>query len=82
MPATTPTFGNRRVALVMARLIVDGTDRGSRFFVVPICSGGRMCKGVTSIRLPARSGTMPLDFALTSFDNVELPFSSLLDTAR
>ncbi|KAF8880533.1 acyl-CoA oxidase [Infundibulicybe gibba] len=33
MPASTPVFGIPKVALVMARLIVDGQDRGTRFFI-------------------------------------------------
>lgn len=80
MPATTPLFGIPKVACVAARLMVDGQDRGCRFFLVPICTETGMCPGVTSIRLPRRSGTSPLDFAMTVFDNVELPLTALLDT--
>ncbi|TFY75970.1 hypothetical protein EWM64_g8039, partial [Hericium alpestre] len=70
MPATTPLFGVPKIAVVMARLIVDGTDRGSRFFLVPICTATEMHPGVTSLRLPRRSGTSPLDFSMTLFHNV------------
>lgn len=78
MPASTPTFGIPKVALVMAKLIVDGEDRGSRFFVVPICNEKETFKGVTSICLPPRSGTGPLDFSMTHFDNVRLPPTALV----
>lgn len=78
MPASTPLFGIPKVALVMARLIVDGEDRGSRFFVVPICDKYEMFPGVQSVRLPPRSGTAPLDFSITRFDHVELPSTALV----
>lgn len=78
MPASTPSFGIPKVALVMARLIVDGEDRGSRFFIVPVCNQREMFPGVCSIRLPPRSGTGPLDFSITYFDHVQLPHSALV----
>lgn len=78
MPASTPLFKIPKVALVMARLIVQGEDRGCRFFVVPICNEREMYQGVQSIRLPTRSGTGPLDFSITSFDHVHLPHSALV----
>ncbi|KAL0958742.1 hypothetical protein HGRIS_014067 [Hohenbuehelia grisea] len=78
MPASTPAFGIPKVALVMARLIVDNQDRGSRFFLVPICDAHEMCKGVSSVRLPPRSGTGPLDFSITRFNNVHLPPTALI----
>ncbi|OBZ76897.1 Acyl-coenzyme A oxidase-like protein [Grifola frondosa] len=81
MPATTPLFRIPKVALVMARLIVDGTDRGACFFIVPICDSKQMFRGVTSTRLPPRSGTAPLDFAITNFHNIQLPPSALLGTS-
>ncbi|KAI0702040.1 acyl-CoA oxidase [Cerioporus squamosus] len=78
MPATTPSFGIPKVAVVMARLIVLGEDRGCRFFLVPICNKSQMYRGVRSTRLPARSGTSPLDFPITTFDHVSLPVTALL----
>ncbi|KAG5652552.1 hypothetical protein H0H81_004613 [Sphagnurus paluster] len=78
MPASTPSFGIPKVALVMARLIVDGQDCGSRFFVTPICNEREMYRGVHSVRLPPRSGTGPLDFSITSFDHVHLPPTALV----
>ncbi|KAH7910118.1 hypothetical protein BJ138DRAFT_143157 [Hygrophoropsis aurantiaca] len=80
MPATTPSFGICKVAVVMARLIVSGGDRGVRPFLVPICDTEQMCSGVTSIRLPPRTGTSPLDFAITTFHNLQLPYTALLST--
>ena len=78
MPASTPVFGVAKVALVMARLIVDGEDRGPRFFIVPICNEREMFKGVESIRLGPRSGTTPLDFSITRFNHVLVPHTALV----
>jgi acyl-CoA oxidase len=80
MPASTPSFGIPKVALVMARLIVDEEDCGCRFFIVPICNEREMFQGVESIRLPTRSGTGPLDFSITRFNNVHLPPTALVGT--
>lgn len=82
MPASTPLFQIPKTALVMARLIVNGEDRGSRFFVVPICNRYEMYRGVESIRLPPRSGTAPLDFSITRFNNVRLPLEALVSSDR
>ncbi|PPQ88194.1 hypothetical protein CVT25_005159 [Psilocybe cyanescens] len=78
MPASTPKFNIPKVALVMARLIVEGEDRGCRFFVVPICNEKEMFHGVQSTRLPTRSGTGPLDFSITTFNQVHLPPTALV----
>ncbi|KAF8994018.1 acyl-CoA oxidase, partial [Cyathus striatus] len=78
MPASTPAFQIPKTALVMARLMVDGEDRGCRFFVVPICNEREMYQGVESVRLPPRSGTAPLDFSITRFNHVRLPSSALV----
>jgi acyl-CoA oxidase len=78
MSATTPLFGIRKIAVVMARLVVEGVDHGHRWFIVPICDEFKMHPGVVSRRLPARTGTSPLDFSLTSFSNVFLPHTALL----
>lgn len=80
MPASTPAFGFPKVALVMARLIVDGEDRGCRFFIVPVCNEREMYKGVESIRLGHRSGTSPLDFSITRFNQVLVPHSALVSS--
>ncbi|KAJ7239276.1 acyl-CoA oxidase [Mycena rebaudengoi] len=80
MPASTPAFGYPKVALVMARLIENGKDFGCRYFIVPICNEKEMFRGVTSVRLPARSGTNPLDFSVTRFNNVRLPATALVSS--
>ncbi|KAF9044414.1 acyl-CoA oxidase, partial [Panaeolus papilionaceus] len=80
MPASTPSFKIPKVALVMARLIVQGEDRGCRFFVVPICNEREMYKGVNSVKLPPRSGTGPLDFSITTFHHVQLPHTALVSS--
>lgn len=78
MPATTPSHGVRKVAVVMARLMVDNSDRGLRWFIVPICDEQAMHPGVVSKRLPIRSGADPLDFSLTRFENILLPEGAML----
>lgn len=80
MPASTPTFGIPKVALVMARLIVDDEDRGPRFFIVPVCNEHEMYEGVESIRLGPRPGTSPLDFSITRFNHVHVPFTALVSS--
>ncbi|EMD32148.1 hypothetical protein CERSUDRAFT_119122 [Gelatoporia subvermispora B] len=77
MPPTMPA-GTPCIAVVFARLIVDGDDRGIRPFVVPLNDGQQMCKGVESKLLPPRGGSHPVNHALTSFHNVRLPGSALL----
>ncbi|KAJ7596020.1 acyl-CoA oxidase [Mycena floridula] len=78
MPASNPSFGIPKVALVMAKLIVDGENVGSRLFIVPVCNEYEMYCGVSSIRLPPRTGTGPLDFSITKFDNVYLPPTAIV----
>ncbi|RAL03940.1 acyl-CoA dehydrogenase NM domain-like protein [Aspergillus ibericus CBS 121593] len=78
MPPTMPIVNVPRVGLVMARLIVDDEDRGLRAFVVPLNDGKTMCKGVTSVLLPAMKGGDALDHAVTSFNKVTLPADAML----
>ncbi|KAL4935087.1 hypothetical protein BDV06DRAFT_137715 [Aspergillus oleicola] len=78
MPPTTTQSGLPVIALVIARLIVDGEDRGVRPFLVPINDGREMCKGVVARALPPRTGAHPVDHALTVFNHVRLPGSALL----
>ncbi|KAL2825529.1 hypothetical protein BJY01DRAFT_241534 [Aspergillus pseudoustus] len=80
VPPTTPRSGLPTVAVVIARPIVDGENRGLRPFLVPLGDGREMCKGVTSIALPPRTGAHPIDHALTLFNHVRLPHSALLGT--
>ncbi|KAH8093147.1 hypothetical protein BXZ70DRAFT_950310 [Cristinia sonorae] len=78
MPPTAPKGGMPRVAIVIARLMVNGENRGVRPFVVALGDGQQMCKGITSKVLPTRAGAKPVDHALTYFDHVRLPAQALL----
>ncbi|GKT88619.1 acyloxidase [Colletotrichum tofieldiae] len=78
MPPTSPLAGIARVAVVFARLIVDGDERGVKPFVVRISDAGGMCAGVVSRVLPVRPGTKPLDHSITTFRNVRLRPEALL----
>ncbi|KAJ5930541.1 acyl-CoA oxidase [Penicillium verhagenii] len=78
MPPNTPRNGLPTIAVVVARLIVEGEDRGVRPFLVPMSDGTKMCTGITSKVFPPRAGANPIDHALTYFNHVKLPFSALL----
>ncbi|KAL4250713.1 hypothetical protein ABKN59_005494 [Abortiporus biennis] len=77
MPSTVPA-GKPTVACVIARLIVDGEDRGIRAFVVALNDGKQMCDGIVARRLPERGGAHPVNHSVTSFNNVRLPSTALL----
>ncbi|KAJ9130378.1 Acyloxidase [Pleurostoma richardsiae] len=81
MPPTTPEAGVPRVAVVFARLMIDGDDVGVRPFLVWLNDAVGMRPGVTSRALPIRPGTKPLDHSITSFDHVRLPRGALLGSA-
>ncbi|KAJ0349161.1 hypothetical protein COL154_013639, partial [Colletotrichum chrysophilum] len=81
MPPTTPLPEVHRMAVVFARLIIQGEDRGVKPFIVDLSDKGDMRNGVTSLALPTRPGTKPLDHSITSFDHVNLPATALLGTA-
>ena len=78
MSASNSTFGLNKIALVMARLIFKGEDRGIRPFIVRICNTREPYPGIISIRQPLRSGASPLDYSMTRFQNVRLPPTALL----
>ncbi|KAH8986458.1 hypothetical protein EDB92DRAFT_1879168 [Lactarius akahatsu] len=78
MPSSNPTFGMNKIALVMARLIIKGEDRGIRHFIVPLCNTREHFPGILSIRLPLRSGASPLDYSMTRFNKVKLPATALI----
>ncbi|KAJ5379717.1 acyl-CoA dehydrogenase NM domain-like protein [Penicillium cataractarum] len=78
MPPNTPRNGLPTIAVVIARLIVEGEDRGVRPFLVPMSDGTKMCTGITSKAFPPRPGANPIDHALTYFNHVQLPPSALL----
>ncbi|KAH8102909.1 hypothetical protein BXZ70DRAFT_889443 [Cristinia sonorae] len=77
MPPTLPVDGVPRWGIVMAKLIVDGDERGVHPFLVQTSDEFGMCPGVSNTCLPVRSGTM-LDYSLTSFDNIRLPSTAFL----
>ncbi|KUJ13020.1 putative acyl-CoA oxidase [Mollisia scopiformis] len=77
MPPTSPR-GIPCVGVVMARLLVNGQDRGIRPFIVNINNGKHMYKGITSRNLPTRTGSKPLHHSLTTFTHLNLPPTSLL----
>ncbi|SPJ81829.1 uncharacterized protein FTOL_09234 [Fusarium torulosum] len=78
MPPTTPYCGMPRVAIVFARLMVQGKSRGVKPFVVFLSDADAMRPGVSSRILPTRPGTKPLDHAITTFHHVQLPSNALL----
>ncbi|KAI9375221.1 acyl-CoA dehydrogenase NM domain-like protein [Aspergillus egyptiacus] len=78
MPPTSPQPGFPRIGIVMARLIMDGQDKGIRAFLVWLNDGQQMCKGVSAKALPHRTGCKPLDHSITSFNRVRIPGSALL----
>ncbi|KAJ5614696.1 acyl-CoA dehydrogenase/oxidase, partial [Penicillium herquei] len=82
MPPTTPIPNFPKVAVVFARLIVSGDDNGIRPFIVWLNDGNEMSKGVTSRRLPNRTGSSQLDHSVTTFDHVKLPGSALLGSIK
>ncbi|KAF5025512.1 hypothetical protein F66182_2417 [Fusarium sp. NRRL 66182] len=78
MPPTSPQGGVPLVAVVFARLMVEGEDRGVKPFVVWLSDSRQMYQGITSRPLPTRTGCRPLDHALTTFNHVRLRPEALL----
>ena len=78
MPPTTPYCDMPRLAVVFARLMVDGKVHGVKPFLVFLSDAGGMRPGITSRILPTRPGTKPLDHSLTTFNHVSLPSTSVL----
>ncbi|MEU0278860.1 acyl-CoA dehydrogenase [Streptomyces sp. NPDC006195] len=81
MPNTSST-GGPKTAVVAARLITDGTDRGVFLFLTPLSddTGGPL-PGVEIRRLP-QTATSPVDHCVTSFENVRLPHDALLQSGH
>uniref|UniRef100_A0A0W0G6J1 Acyl-CoA dehydrogenase NM domain-like protein n=1 Tax=Moniliophthora roreri TaxID=221103 RepID=A0A0W0G6J1_MONRR len=78
MPPTLPAGGLPRVGIVFCRLLTDDGDQGIRPFVVPLNDGTEMCSGVAARELPTRSGSKAVGHAITSFEHVIVPATSLL----
>jgi alkylation response protein AidB-like acyl-CoA dehydrogenase len=81
MPPTTPYCEMPRVAIVFARLMVNGENHGVKPFLVFLSDARGMRPGITSRILPTRPGTKPLDHSLTTFSHVDLPSTALLGSA-
>ncbi|KAH9940467.1 acyl-CoA dehydrogenase NM domain-like protein [Epithele typhae] len=79
MPPSVPV-GLPSVAVIIAKLVVNGEDRGHRPFIVAINDGKSMCTGVQAKQLPFRDGSSPLFHSIASFKNVRLPSAALLGT--
>ncbi|MFH8467710.1 acyl-CoA dehydrogenase [Streptomyces sp. NPDC017991] len=77
MPNTSLT-GGPKTAVVAARLLVDGADRGTFLFLTPLSDESGHLPGVRVRPLPQRTGT-PVDHCLTAFDQVWLPRQALLE---
>ncbi|KAI0633883.1 acyl-CoA dehydrogenase NM domain-like protein [Trametes polyzona] len=77
MPPTVPA-GLPCIAVVFAKLVVNGQDRGHRPFIVALNDGKQMCTGVQCKQLPFRGGPNPVTHSITSFCNVRLPRGSML----
>lgn len=78
MPPTTPHPRVAKFAVVFARVLEANIDCGIHPFLIKTSEAGHMCPGVSSVLLPSRSGTCPLDYAITSFDDIKLPFHAFL----
>ncbi|PPQ72286.1 hypothetical protein CVT24_004675 [Panaeolus cyanescens] len=77
MPPTSPS-GYPCIAVVHARLFVEGEDRGPKVFLVKLHDGFEMEHGVVSKVLPPRGGSRTVRHCLTYFNHVRLPASALL----
>lgn len=48
MPTATPLSGLEKIAIVFARLHIDGLDHGIRGFIVQLSDGRHMMPGITA----------------------------------
>ncbi|TQV95615.1 hypothetical protein V2A60_000799 [Cordyceps javanica] len=78
MPPATPYSNTPRIAVVFARLVVGGQQRGIRPFIVRLHDATAMAPGVTSRLLPSRPGAKVVDHAITTFTHVRLDAFALL----
>ncbi|TNH44601.1 acyl-CoA dehydrogenase family protein [Photorhabdus luminescens] len=76
MPNTIPCE-LPKVAIVLAQLNVSGKKYGIFPFIFPLSVNGKLTPGVKITPLGDKPG-LYLDNAITSFDNVEIPFEGLL----
>ncbi len=76
MPNTTPCE-LPKVAVILAQLNVSGRKYGIFPFILPLSVNGKLTPGVKITPLGDKPGFY-LDNAITSFNNVEIPFEGLL----
>lgn len=77
MPNTSPA-GGAKTAVVAARLLTNGRDEGVFLFLTPLTDAtGTPLPGITITPLPERIGS-PVDHCVTTFTNVPLPRTSLI----
>ncbi|AOM39971.1 cytochrome-c oxidase [Xenorhabdus hominickii] len=76
MPNTIPCE-LPKIAVILAQLNVSGKKYGIFPFVVPLSVNGQLITGVKITSLGDKPGFY-LDNAITSFDNIEIPFEGLL----
>ncbi|MFI6083043.1 acyl-CoA dehydrogenase [Streptomyces sp. NPDC051217] len=76
MPNTSPA-GGPKSAVVAARLLIDDQDQGVFLFLTPLSDRQGTLPGITVAMLPERVGS-PVDHCLTSFDQVRLPRTALI----
>ncbi|MGW9210326.1 acyl-CoA dehydrogenase family protein [Embleya sp. NPDC055664] len=71
-PPNVGLSGVPRVAVVGARIVVDGIGRGTGLFLVPLRDEVGPCPGVVITPRPP-TGLLPLDYAAVRFDHVRVP---------
>ncbi|MCA6220888.1 acyl-CoA dehydrogenase family protein [Photorhabdus antumapuensis] len=76
MPNTTPCK-LPKVAVILAQLNVSGKKYGIFPFILPLSVNSKLTPGIKITPLGDKPGFY-LDNAITSFDNVEIPFEGLL----
>ncbi|KXN83885.1 Acyl-coenzyme A oxidase [Leucoagaricus sp. SymC.cos] len=79
MPPTSPS-GYPCIAVVHARLFVDGEDRGPKVFLTQLHNGRTVAPGVVVKVLAPRGSARPVKHCLTYFNHVWLPASALLSS--
>jgi len=79
MPNTSPV-GGPKTAVVAARLIADGKDRGVFLFLTPLGDENGVPTPGVRIRSLPQTATAPVDHCITSFDHVRLPYEALLQS--
>lgn len=72
-PANVAAPGIARLAVVSARLVVGGIDRGTALFLVALRDENGPCPGVTMTPRPP-TALLPMDYATVRFDGVRVPY--------